>query len=58
VMGPKERRLLAWKRLAKDLDRSLLKTIAKDLPLAEAIPAASRLLDGGIRGRVVVNVNA
>src|ERR1019366_4660208 len=58
VMAPKERRLSAWRRLAKHLDRSLLNTIAQDIPLAEAIPAASRLLDGKIRGRVVVDVRA
>jgi acrylyl-CoA reductase (NADPH) len=58
VMAPKERRLAAWKRLAKNLDRSLLDTIAQDIPLAEAIPAATRLLDGKIRRRVVVDVRA
>jgi len=58
VMAPKQRRIAAWKRLAKDLDRSLLDTIAKDIPLAEVVPAASQLLDGRIRGRVVVDVNA
>jgi acrylyl-CoA reductase (NADPH) len=58
VMAPKDRRLAAWKRLAKALDPSLLNTIAKDIPLAEAIPAASRLLHGKIRGRVIVDVNA
>jgi acrylyl-CoA reductase (NADPH) len=58
VMAPKDRRLSAWMRLAKDLDPSLLNTIARDVPLAEAIPLASRLLDGQVRGRVVVDVNA
>jgi acrylyl-CoA reductase (NADPH) len=58
VMAPKDRRLSAWKRLARDLDPALLNTIAKDVALAEAIPVASSLLDGQIRGRVVVNVNA
>jgi acrylyl-CoA reductase (NADPH) len=58
VMAPKERRLSAWKRLAKDLDASVLDVIAQVIPLAEAIPAATRLLDGKIRGRVVVDVRA
>ncbi len=58
VMAPKDRRLSAWKRLAKDLDLALLKTIAKEVPLAEAIPSAPRLLDGQIRGRLIVDVNA
>jgi acrylyl-CoA reductase (NADPH) len=58
VMAPKERRLSAWKRLAKDLNPSLLDTIARRIPLAEVIPVASQLLEGKIRGRVVVDVNA
>ena len=55
VMAPKHRRLSAWKRLANDLDLSLLNTIAEEIALDEAIPAARRLLEGKIRGRVVVN---
>jgi acrylyl-CoA reductase (NADPH) len=58
VMAPTHQRLSAWKRLSKDLDLSLLNTIAEETPLADAIPAACRLLEGKIRGRLVVNVNA
>jgi acrylyl-CoA reductase (NADPH) len=58
VMTPKDRRLSAWKRLARDLDPSRLNAIGKDIPLSEAIPAASRLLEGQVRGRLVVDVSA
>lgn len=58
VMAPKAKRLKAWDRLAKDLDLSLLEdVIAKEVGLKDAIPAATELLEGKIRGRIVVDVN-
>lgn len=58
VMAPKPRRLEAWKRLERDLDVSMLEAIiAREVGLADAISAASELLQGKIRGRLVVDVN-
>jgi acrylyl-CoA reductase (NADPH) len=57
VMAPKAARLLAWSRLARDLDPSLLDVIATEIGLGEAIAAAADLLDGKVRGRVLVDVN-
>ncbi len=57
VMAPKARRMAAWQRLASDLDPALLETIATEIALGEAIAAAADLLDGKVRGRVVVDVN-
>ena len=57
VMAPKARRIAAWQRLASDLDPALLETIATEIALGEAIAAAADLLDGKVRGRVVVDVN-
>jgi acrylyl-CoA reductase (NADPH) len=57
VMAPKARRLPAWERLARDLDIKALELIAKDIGLGEAINAAAGLMDGKVRGRVVVDVN-
>ncbi|GAB3102626.1 oxidoreductase [Aestuariicella hydrocarbonica] len=57
VMAPIELRKSAWKRLAKDLDPALLETIANEISLAEAIPAATDLLEGKVRGRLIVDVN-
>ncbi|WP_234086899.1 MDR family oxidoreductase [Azonexus sp. R2A61] len=58
VMCPRSERLIAWQRLGTDLDISKLNLITKEIALSEAIPMATRLLDGQVRGRVVVNVNA
>ena len=57
VMCPRADRLQAWQRLATDLDMDKLGTISHELGLAEAIPLASRLLNGEVRGRVVVDVH-
>lgn len=38
-------------------DPAQLETISRVIPLNEAIPAAHSLLNGEIRGRVVVDVN-
>ena len=58
VMCPSAERLVAWQRLGRDLDTSKLNLITNEIGLAETIPMASRLLDGLVRGRVVVDVNA
>ena len=58
VMCPRADRLLAWQRLATDLDLARLGEISHTIGLAEAIPLAGKLLKGEVRGRVVVDVNA
>ncbi len=57
VMCPRPERLEAWRRLGTDLDLSKLNVISHEIGLTEAIPTASKLLDGEVRGRVVVDVN-
>jgi acrylyl-CoA reductase (NADPH) len=57
VMCPLPQRLAAWQRLASDLDVAHLEAMTQEIPLAEAIPVAARLLEGQVRGRVVVDVN-
>lgn len=57
VMCPRPDRLQAWQRLASDLDMAKLDMITHEISLAEAIPMAARLLDGQVRGRLVVDVN-
>ena len=57
VMAPKAKRVAAWQRLANDLDPALLDSIATEIALGEAIGAAANLLDGKVRGRIVVDVN-
>jgi len=59
VMAPREERVAAWQRLAADLTPEKLALIAaREIPLAEAIPTAAQILEGKVRGRVVVDVNA
>jgi acrylyl-CoA reductase (NADPH) len=57
VMAPKPPRIAAWERLARDLDSSALDSIATQIPLDDVIGAAGELMDGKVRGRIVVDVN-
>lgn len=57
VMAPKGPRMAAWERLARDLDPALLDTIAKEIGMSEVIDTAADLIDGKVRGRVIVDVN-
>jgi acrylyl-CoA reductase (NADPH) len=57
VMAPRPPRLAAWQRLARDLDPQALESIVREIPLGEAIAAAGELMDGTVRGRIVVDVN-
>jgi acrylyl-CoA reductase (NADPH) len=55
VMAPMALRQEAWNRLARDLEPARLAAMTREIPLAEAIPAAADLLAGKVRGRVVVD---
>lgn len=57
VMCPRLERLEAWRRLARDLDISKLATISQEVGLTEVLPLAAQMLNGELRGRVVVDVN-
>ncbi|HVY31398.1 MAG TPA: MDR family oxidoreductase [Polyangiaceae bacterium] len=48
----------AWRRLAELADPVWFNEVARDIGLAEAIPKASELIDGKVRGRLVVDVKA
>lgn len=56
VMCPKPRRLEAWARLATDLDRNKLALMTTTIPLAAVIETGRAILDGKVRGRVVVEI--
>lgn len=56
VTTPQKPRRAAWARLARDLDRDLLKSMTATIPLAEAGDRAERLLAGEVRGRTVVEI--
>jgi acrylyl-CoA reductase (NADPH) len=50
------RRDLAWGRLASDLDPGLLDSMTTEVGLADALGVAAEIVDGRVRGRVVVDV--
>ncbi len=56
VMCPLPLRRQAWDRLARDLDRDKLKRITHTIPFDKVIDTAGAILDGKVRGRVVVEV--
>ncbi|MND68982.1 Acrylyl-CoA reductase AcuI [compost metagenome] len=58
VMAPKEQRLSAWSRLARDLDKAKLDAITTVEPMSKLPELAQAIIDGQIRGRVVIDVTA
>lgn len=57
VYRPRDQRIEAWQRLARDLDVSRLDAITTTIGLGQAVEVAGQLLAGQVRGRVVVDVN-
>ena len=57
VMAPLSLRDEAWLRLERDLDLAKLEAISREISLSEALVVAGDLLEGKVRGRVVVDVN-
>ena len=56
VQCPQNLRQEAWRRLDFDLDRGKLEAITTQIGLAEVIGTAESILDGKVRGRIVVKV--
>ena len=56
VMAPLAARRDAWARLAVDLDPAKLAAITEVVPLGEAIAKAHTLMQGKVRGRIVVKI--
>ncbi|WP_119288849.1 MDR family oxidoreductase [Azohydromonas sediminis] len=57
VMAPMPRRREAWQRLARDLDAALLESMTQEIGLADVVDAAQRLMNGQVRGRIVVRID-
>jgi acrylyl-CoA reductase (NADPH) len=55
VMRPRQDRIDAWARLARDLDVSLLPLISREIGLSDVVETAHQLMDGQVRGRIVVD---
>lgn len=58
VMAPKEKREEAWKRLATDLDMKKLEAMSFRAKLDDVPKLAGEILQGKVRGRAIVDVNA
>ena len=58
VMRPAPDRVEAWGRLARDLDLGKLGAMTSNAKLADLPRLGTEILDGKVRGRVVVDVNA
>jgi acrylyl-CoA reductase (NADPH) len=56
VMAPLPMRQQAWSRLGRDLDPQALDLITEDIELEGAIAKAAALMDGRVRGRIVVRI--
>lgn len=56
VMRPYQDRVEAWNRIATIIDSTLFDEITTEVSLEDAIPSAMKLMEGKIRGRVVVNL--
>jgi acrylyl-CoA reductase (NADPH) len=56
VMAPKDKRIAAWSRLARDLDMVHLAAMTVTRPIADAPDLAADILAGKVRGRVVLDI--
>jgi acrylyl-CoA reductase (NADPH) len=56
VMCPQVIRREAWKRLASDLDRGKLEAMTTQVELGDVLGAASAIMEGRVRGRIVVKI--
>jgi len=57
-MSPLEERREAWARLVRDLPLDLLEEMIEEIPLSDVAAFSQQIVEGRIRGRVVVDVNA
>ncbi len=56
VMRPLEDRIKAWSRLGDIIEPDMFEAVAADIGLNEVVETASNLLEGKVRGRVVVTL--
>ena len=55
VLCPRADRLEAWRRLTQDLDVTKLDLLTEEIDLSQVIDRAAGLLEGQVRGRLVVD---
>ncbi len=57
VLRPRADRLEAWRRLSQDLEHHKLDLLVEEISLAQALERAGSVLEGKVRGRIIVDVN-
>jgi acrylyl-CoA reductase (NADPH) len=57
VYVPYERRIAAWNSIAQEVPAHVIDDVASEIALGEAVDVAGRLLQGEVKGRVIVDVN-
>ncbi len=56
VYAPRDRRIEAWTRMARDLNPGLLTAMTQVVPLEDCPALGARILEGQVRGRTVVRI--
>jgi acrylyl-CoA reductase (NADPH) len=56
VMVAKERRVAVWQRLARDLDRTILRELTQTIGLDDVIGMGEKIIAGQVRGRIAVEI--
>jgi acrylyl-CoA reductase (NADPH) len=56
VMRPVADRRAAWNRLEADLDRAKLTEMTEEIDLPAVIEAGRKIVEGRVRGRIVVKI--
>ena len=56
VNAPKKLRLEAWKRITTDLDMEKLEALTTTIGFDDIIPTAHAIIDGKVRGRVIIDM--
>ena len=57
AMQPYENRVKIWERLNKDFPKSFFESITEVISLSDLPRVGKEILDGKIKGRLVVDVN-
>ncbi|GIK95921.1 MAG: alcohol dehydrogenase [Alphaproteobacteria bacterium] len=57
VYAPRALRRRAWDRLARDLDPAALQSMTEVIGLGDVMSAAGRIVEGKVRGRLVVRID-
>lgn len=57
VYAPIEKRIKAWQRLARDINLPSIEKMSVIAPMTDIFVLAQKMIDGQIKGRIVIDVN-